>query len=763
MCDSQDATKYTPSIWRALNMSGFRVAARSVIPLRNPSDFYQCLLEQTARAQRQVTLAALYLGTGHLERQLASALVTRHADLLSERGHEPGSAGLDALVQMDYSRAQRLARGDANSQYLSSAHLLMDMQRCMPTAQAPLVPGPVDHPVTGQSARLASCGGLQVGLTLMPQLRGAWGRLLPPRFVEGVSVFHVKAYAFDDSVLLSGANLSADYFTNRADRYVLFEGVPAFAAYVHALMRAVHHLPGGHVLRPTGELQLTPPADPSWRAWCDTASGLLAGEQPSAATEPAAGDAAQAAQVAAAVGANVQAQGATQQQNPATAAGAFGHALPSLDPGRVTRHVPIPQAPTAKHNLAFRQALRHVCDACSVAPEGRRASGGAGDATSALSKARDAADAPPHRTAGAADGPAAGPASSGASGWATLRPRMQCGALGARRDEEATAALLAAVGNAPAPAREQSASPVSEKRPAAAVAAARAVGDDHQASPQASAQECGESLHLATGYFNLPARYMRALLQQASPAVPTHILTAAPQANGFYQSAGISGALPLAYSEAERAFYSAAAAAGRLHPDPLGRLSASDAAAAAAAGSPSAAGGGIALYEYCKPGWTFHGKGLWWERRAAAQPAAAEPSATPAAAVWHVTSLVGSPNYGERSLRRDLELNVQIDTQDAELVGRLRRERDSMWGGLAQSVPPRSLAGTVDCSTDGHGDAGTGDDSVTVVPVGDHLPTAAYPGADVWRAGGERRLSGLWDWQRGWWIAVVRRLIVALL
>jgi hypothetical protein len=269
---------------------------------------------------------------------------------------------------------------------------------------------------------------------------------------------------------------------------------------------------------------------------------------------------------------------------------------------------------------------------------------------------------------------------------------------------------------------------------------------------------------------------MRALLQQASPTAPVHILTAAPQANGFYQSAGISGALPLAYSEAERAFYNAAAAAGRLHPDPLGRLSASGAATVAAsrsgaaaggvgsssARSPGAAGGGIALYEYCKPGWTFHGKGLWWERRAAAQPAAGELSATAAASVWHLTSLVGSPNYGERSLRRDLELNVQIDTQDADLVGRLRRERGYMWGGLSQALPPKSSAGTIECSTDGHGGR-PGDDSVTVVPVGDHLPTAAYPGADVWRASGERRLSGLWNWQRGWWIAVVRRLIVALL
>ena len=36
-----------------------------------------------------------------------------------------------------------------------------------------------------------------------------------------LGVQHVKAYVFDNDVIISGANLSENYFTNRQDRYFL--------------------------------------------------------------------------------------------------------------------------------------------------------------------------------------------------------------------------------------------------------------------------------------------------------------------------------------------------------------------------------------------------------------------------------------------------------------------------------------------------------------------------------------------------------------
>jgi len=60
----------------------------------------------------------------------------------------------------------------------------------------------------------------------MPQLSGPFARrFLPSQVNEAVAVSHVKVMAFDDEeVLITGANLSEDYFTTRQDRYVHIRG-----------------------------------------------------------------------------------------------------------------------------------------------------------------------------------------------------------------------------------------------------------------------------------------------------------------------------------------------------------------------------------------------------------------------------------------------------------------------------------------------------------------------------------------------------------
>jgi CDP-diacylglycerol--glycerol-3-phosphate 3-phosphatidyltransferase len=49
---------------------------------------------------------------------------------------------------------------------------------------------------------------------------GPWLSRLPNPYNEIAGVFHVKLYVVDDAVLLSGANLSQEYFADRHDRYV---------------------------------------------------------------------------------------------------------------------------------------------------------------------------------------------------------------------------------------------------------------------------------------------------------------------------------------------------------------------------------------------------------------------------------------------------------------------------------------------------------------------------------------------------------------
>ncbi|KAG0228130.1 CDP-diacylglycerol--glycerol-3-phosphate 3-phosphatidyltransferase [Actinomortierella wolfii] len=64
---------------------------------------------------------------------------------------------------------------------------------------------------------------VRVSMYHTPDLNGVLKRVMPPRFNEGIGLQHMKVYAFDDTIILSGANLSQDYFTNRQDRYMVIK------------------------------------------------------------------------------------------------------------------------------------------------------------------------------------------------------------------------------------------------------------------------------------------------------------------------------------------------------------------------------------------------------------------------------------------------------------------------------------------------------------------------------------------------------------
>jgi CDP-diacylglycerol--glycerol-3-phosphate 3-phosphatidyltransferase len=63
--------------------------------------------------------------------------------------------------------------------------------------------------------------------------------IVPARFIEGFGLQHMKLYIFDDSLLISGANLSTDYFTNRQDRYILIRNHPSICDYFAGVIRIV--------------------------------------------------------------------------------------------------------------------------------------------------------------------------------------------------------------------------------------------------------------------------------------------------------------------------------------------------------------------------------------------------------------------------------------------------------------------------------------------------------------------------------------------
>lgn len=82
---------------------------------------------------------------------------------------------------------------------------------------------------------------VDVRLYHTPHLRGIEKALIPRRLNEGWGLQHMKLYGFDDEVMLSGANLSEDYFTNRQDRYYVFKS-KSLTDYYFSIQEAISSL-----------------------------------------------------------------------------------------------------------------------------------------------------------------------------------------------------------------------------------------------------------------------------------------------------------------------------------------------------------------------------------------------------------------------------------------------------------------------------------------------------------------------------------------
>jgi len=76
-----------------------------------------------------------------------------------------------------------------------------------------------------------------------PNLTGL-KKYIPKRVNEGWGLQHMKLYGIDDEIIMSGANLSNDYFTNRQDRYHLFSSkdITEYFANLHDAVSSLSFL-----------------------------------------------------------------------------------------------------------------------------------------------------------------------------------------------------------------------------------------------------------------------------------------------------------------------------------------------------------------------------------------------------------------------------------------------------------------------------------------------------------------------------------------
>ncbi|OTA67973.1 hypothetical protein K449DRAFT_324171 [Hypoxylon sp. EC38] len=158
----------------------FKISGSQIHIIKTPSDFYETLKARIRSAKKRIFLSTLYIGKSEKE------LIATIQDALRRNPDLKLSILTDAL------------RGTREAPEPSCASLL-----------APLVTefGP-DR--------------VEIRMYHTPNLTGLRKKFIPKRINEGWGLQHMKLYGVDDEIILSGANLSHDYFTNRQDRYHLF-------------------------------------------------------------------------------------------------------------------------------------------------------------------------------------------------------------------------------------------------------------------------------------------------------------------------------------------------------------------------------------------------------------------------------------------------------------------------------------------------------------------------------------------------------------
>lgn len=170
--------------------------------VNGPTEFYQTLKREIRGARRKIYISTLYIGRS--EHELLSTL----RDTLKHNGPDfQVSILTDAL------------RGTRETPNPSSASLLASLVAEFPDQ-------------------------VEIRMYHTPNLTGIRKKLIPKRINEGWGLQHIKLYGIDDELILSGANLSSDYFTNRQDRYHVFHSkrVTDYFAAIHQAVCSISFL-----------------------------------------------------------------------------------------------------------------------------------------------------------------------------------------------------------------------------------------------------------------------------------------------------------------------------------------------------------------------------------------------------------------------------------------------------------------------------------------------------------------------------------------
>eukprot|EP00966_Prymnesium_polylepis_P159036 3675533-Prymnesium_polylepis.2 len=191
---SADDRALAHELLRGLSAHGlpcFAVRPSAVSMLRSPAELHDELCSSARAARRRVHLATLYVGSGARTAELLSAL------LPPPPSPPPSPPPRSIHMLVDYHRAARRAR---------DGRAPIDELRALAASAACAHVSLFRHPAGPP-----------------PSLEP----FVPREACEAAGVLHAKVAVFDDDVVLTGANLSDDYFGERQDRALVLRGPAA--------------------------------------------------------------------------------------------------------------------------------------------------------------------------------------------------------------------------------------------------------------------------------------------------------------------------------------------------------------------------------------------------------------------------------------------------------------------------------------------------------------------------------------------------------
>ena len=167
--------------------------------MATPQDFHSILCSRIRSAKRRVYLASLYIGPA-----VDTQKFPRETELLDSL-RQAQKNQVDVKILLDLNRALRPVP-IPNDQGQGTRQGIPEM--AISSAEA---------------CRRALSDSDTFGdpkIFLISALTDFWQRVLPNPLNEVMGVFHIKAYIIDDTLIISGANLSEEYFVDRHDRYL---------------------------------------------------------------------------------------------------------------------------------------------------------------------------------------------------------------------------------------------------------------------------------------------------------------------------------------------------------------------------------------------------------------------------------------------------------------------------------------------------------------------------------------------------------------